>query len=542
MVQTGIERSIGPSFKRIIRHQRSYVHTGFIGILLAIILQSATASALLVAGFTASELLSFSSSLSIILGADIGSALIIQILSLRIEWLAPFFMTLGGWFFLRTASSHNLRQVGRIFLGIGLILMGLWLISLAIEPIRESPTLPNLAKYMESDFITPFLSGAILAFVMHSSIVAVLTCISFTATGIIPLPVSLSLILGANAGSAFLPVWLSRNMPTKARRLVFANLILRGSAACLAVSLVNLTPLGVRILGTLSSTQTLINAHIIFNVLLFMCSLPFIKPLEHILKKLLPEKISPEKTNDSLIPASALDPDVLDKPFLALASMTREVLRMGQIVELMARPIIECYAKGNMVQIDRTKKIDPHVNQTLDGIRRYISSFQRNVRSEEESRRARELLEYAINLETAGDIIAKQLLPLAEEKERKKLRFTKQGWNELQDIHERLLSNITIAFNVLVSEDIESARFLVEQKEAMAESERRNLNKHLKRLNEGLQQSFATSDLHLETLRGLKSLNSRISSIAYTILYRHGQLLETKLINKLGSANTPKAL
>ena len=220
---------------------------------------------------------------------------------------------------------------------------------------------------------------------------------------------------------------------------------------------------------------------------------------------------------------------------MALGSLTREILRMSEIVEMMARPVMELYESGNQEQIQFVQDLDKSVNAALSDIRRYVAAIPRDKMTKAEARHARELTEYAINLEVAGDIISKKLMKLALSKSRKKVKFSSAGWAELQALHERVIANMTLAFNVLLSEDIESARLLMEEKSNMASKEHKSRKKHLKRLREGREESFESSDIHLETLRALKDLNSQIAAVAYPILYKHGQLLETRLVEEMGS-------
>ncbi len=533
MVQTGIERLMGPSFRRLVtRHRDSRLQTASAGVVLAIILQSATAAGLLAAGFVASMVMSFTGGLAIVLGADLGSALVIQLLSFRPEWLIPVLLTLGGYLFLK-AKGRNPHQVGRIFLGVAFILLSLRFIGEAVHPIRDSNFMPAIAGYLEGDFVTAFLVGAATTFVMHSSVAAILMTVTFVVIGVLPVTAGVSVVLGANLGAALLLVWLSRGMSTIARRVPLANLVLRGAGSVLLLLVVSSTPL-IAVFGGLGvgEGQTLVFAHLLFNAALLAFSLPFIGVLETPMTALLRD-VPPPGENGDLKPVSALDSAVVHRPGLAIASLTREVLRMSQIVEMMARPVMQYYGSGDMEGIDAVRAKDDEVNTALNDVRRYVASIPRENLGKDQSRRIRELVEYSINLETAGDIICKHLMPLAVEKKNSHLRFSDAGWGELQSLHERVMANMALAFNVLVSEDIESARLLMEEKAEMAARERKSRKKHLKRLRTGTETSFESSDVHLETLRALKDLNAQVAAIAYPILYRNGQLLETRLVETI---------
>ena len=534
MVRTGIERSFGASFQRLLTARRGRLGGALSGLTMAVVLQSSAAVALLVAGFSASGAMNFGTGLALVLGGDLGSALIIQLLSFRLDWLVPLLLALGGWLFLNS-GTRQWRQYGRILLGVAFILISLRFLREAMEPIRDGAFLPAIAGYLARDYITAFLVGGALAFVMHSSVAAILMFVTLTAIGAVPVEAGISLVLGANLGSALIPLWLTRTMPPRARQVPLANLALRGSWALAALLIVNALPLH-SALARLSPPQTLITTHILFNLLL-LAALPLTERIEALTRRLLPASAAGQRAADADTGAlSALDHDVLDKPTLALASLKRELLRMAALVERMASEVMDVYASGDLERINALRQMDSQVNKALEGVRNYVAALSETEMSKAQRKRVRELAEYAIALEGAGDIVAKRLMGLAREKARKGLRFSDDGWAEIRNLHEKVMASIRLATNVLLSDDVESARLLVAEKAEIARLERKSRKRHLKRLGEGRGASFETSDLHLETLRALKDLNTRFAEVAYPILYRHGQLLETRLIEDIDEA------
>jgi len=530
MVQTGIERAFGASFKRVVTQNQNPVKAAAMGTVLAMVLQSSAAVALLVAGFASVGTLGFGAGLSIVLGADLGSAIVVQLLSFRLDWLVPILLALGGWFFVKT-ERRKLKQAGRILLGIAFILISLRFLRETMDPIRNSAFLPAIAGYLESDFLTAFLVGASVAVLMHSSVAVVLLCVTLVAIQAIPLAAGVSLVLGANLGSAVVPIWLSRDMNAAARRIPYANLFLRGVMAVIALFTVNTFHL-TQYLDGISPSQIVVSTHLVFNAILLIF-LPITGLLKGPFERLTPDISASESSEENVITISALDETALASPRLGLACLRREVIRMSQLVEHMMRSIFDRYKDGNLDKIKVTQHEDEYVNRALDGIRRYVSRMPNSKLSKVEGRKVRELAEYAINLETAGDIVAKRLMQLAATKANQDIRFSEAGWEELRNMHEKVVSNMTLAFDVLVSEDLESARLLMEEKNEMAKAERHSRKKHLKRIRHSEEISLESSDLHLETLRALKDLNSQIASIAYPILYRHGQLLETRLVSEI---------
>ncbi|WP_039019712.1 Na/Pi cotransporter family protein [Halocynthiibacter namhaensis] len=531
MVRTGIERSYGASFQRLLTTQNNGINASLTGLTLAVVLQSSAAVALLTAGFAASGTLAFATGLAIVLGGDLGSALVIQLLSFRLDWLVPLLLAIGGWLFVKT-EHRKARQFGRILMGVAFILISLRFLREAMDPIRDSVFLPAVAGYLAQDYITAFLVGAALAFVMHSSVAAILMCVTLVDIGAIPFAAGLSLMLGANFGSAFIPVWLTRDMPVAARRIPFANLVLRGLWAVAALFLCNMV-LRANLIEAPVGGQMLVNAHLVFNASLLVFALPFCGMLRAPMCRLVPDAVGQAVGDPLARQISVLDPNDIGAPQQALASLKRELLRMVDLVDVMFRPVLTLYDTGDRAQMKAVRAMDADVNAALSGIRNYVAGIPAEEFGKENAKTARNLLEYAIRLETAGDVVARRLINLAETTEKKKIRFSKSGWLELTRIHEDVLANLKLASNVLISDDLESARLLSLEKTEIKRMERDSRKKHLKRLQNGGQESFDSSDVHLDTLRALREFNSHIAAVAYPILYANGQLLETRLIEDL---------
>ena len=536
MVRTGIERAFGASFHRIMTTTSNPASSAFTGLIMAVVMQSSAAVALLVAGFAGTGAISFGAGLSVVLGADLGSALLIQVLSFKLEWLVPVLLAVGGGFFIKS-DRRKLKQAGRIILGIAFILISLRFLRETMDPIRDSAFLPSIAGYLESDFIAAFLIGALLAWAMHSSVAVILMCVTMVAIDAIPIGAGVSLVLGANLGSAIIPIWLSRGLSPVARRVPLANFLLRGSGAIVMLIIVNKSPV-LSALGWDDGAQALINMHVAFNTLLLL-ALPFCRFLERPVAEFLPENHTAEEDLPHEY-ISVLDDSAQSVPTLALANLKREVLRMEQVMQSMCAPLMELFRDYDKDRAQTLTDRDDVLNKALDDIRHYVAEMPSDKMTKQELKRARELTEYAIALEASGDLVVKFLLPQVRDKARKGVRFSKAGRQELMDMHERVMANMGLASNVLVSDDIESARLLLEEKTEMTRMERSSRKKHLRRLSEGSQASFDSSDIHLEMLRVLREINSHVASVCYPILYRGGQLLETRLIETMD--NDPDAV
>jgi phosphate:Na+ symporter len=529
MVRTGVERAYGAALERILRQAKgSRIQAIGLGAAVAMVLQSATAVGVLASGFAASGLVEFGTALTLLLGADLGSALVVRILSFDLSWLTPFLLISGGWMFLK-GTSRNVKQTGRILVGIALILVSLKMIGESTVPLRESEALPVIVGYLRADYFTSFLLGALFSWFVHSSVAAILLVASMAAQGLVPVELGIALVLGANFGGALIPVGLTRAAAPVARRIPIGNLVFRGAGSVLALLIFRQVDFPIELVGSSPAGQ-IVMLHVLFNVLIVLVCVPLTGFLEPVLIRLLPDARATAEVTDLLANrVSTLDRSVLHTPRLALASATRELLRMSEIVEVMLRPVMELYETGDKDRVKELRQLDQEVNRANSDIKLYLAEMNRSSMSAEEAQRSMILANFAINLEHVGDIISKNLLKLVGERRDKQLTFSAEGWRELTDLHAQVMANIQLALNVLISGDRRSARELVEQKDRMRELELRSQERHLRRLQGGAADSIETSEIHLETIRALKQINSLFSAIAYPILIESGDLLGSRL-------------
>ncbi|MET3792807.1 Na/Pi cotransporter family protein [Aquamicrobium terrae] len=529
LVRTGIERAHGALLRDALRGaSRGRMRAAFAGIVLAILLQSSTAVAMLAASFAATGTLGVAGGIAVMLGADVGSALVVQALSFDLDWLVPLLLFAGATMFLKF-ESRTIKQTGRSALGIAFILISLRMVGEATAPMRNSDFMPVIIAYLEDDAITAFLLAGLFTWLIHSSVASVLLLMSMAAQGVLPAEVALPMVLGINLGAGLIAAGLTRGQAVEARRIPAGNLLFRAAAAAgllVASRLVEIPP---GWFGTGVGRQV-VNMHLAFNLVLLVACLPLTAAMEAATRKLVRDKPAEAADDPITQRISALDRSAIKVPNVALTSATRELLRMAETVDVMLRPVMDLFDSGDEKRIARIRALDQEVNRAHTEIKLYIAEVNRGSMSQEEARRGVELTGFAINLEYAGDIIAKNLLTLAEEKARKQLNFSREGLKELTELHERVLANSQIAMNVLVSGDLETARHLAAEKEHVRRLERESHERHLKRLQTGTTESLETSDIHLEALRALKEINSLLVSLAYPLLTQSGELLESRLL------------
>ena len=528
MVRTGVERAYGTQLKAALRRSRdSHVRAAAAGTVMALVLQSATAVGVLAAGFAVTGVLSTGTGIAALIGADLGSALVVKLLSFDLSDLAPLLILVGATMFLKF-EARRVRLIGRMILGVAFVLLSLEMIGTATEPLRDSEALPQMIGWLRGDPLSSFLLAGALAWLMHSSVAMLLLVASLTGNGVLPIEAAAPMVLGANLGGSVIAVWLTRDLPPEARRIPLGNLIVRGIGSLVGLAvLVALEP-PLTMFG--EGAAQVVNLHVLFNAALVLLGLPLIRPLAAISARLAPAPPVPAGDSDPLgLKISALDRSAIAHPKLALASAKREILRMGETVAAMYRPVMELLESGSAEQIERIRQLDAVINRKHTEIKLYIAEVNRGNLDKDQAREGLELTDVSINLEQIGDIITKGLMPLAERVAQKNLRFSAEGWSEMSALHARVGANLQMALNLLISVDLDLARQLVREKEKMRDMERDSHHKHLDRLRSGKVESIETSDIHLDVVRAFKEINSLLVTVSYPILTESGQLLQSRL-------------
>lgn len=522
MIRGGLERLAGNDIERVLSRRGGQGALVTTGLVMALMLQSSAAVSVLVAGFAANGAIAFVTGLPILLGAELGSALLARLLSLPMDWLMPVVLLAGGWLFLN-GEAKTARNFGRVLLGIALVLISLRLLREAIDPIRESELLPVVAAYLDRDALSAYLLGAAMAFVFHSGLAAVLACVTLVQTGAVPLGAGLSLIIGANLGSAAVVLWLTRRMAPEGQQLAIAAFGLRAGLSLAVLAALATLPLPE--VGMLQPAMVLLVAHIGFNALVVIVGLPLRRVLARVASRIRPVPVVPANPV-----VSCLDPTVMNVPALALASMRREVLRMHEMLEQMVAPLPALIEKPDEELFAATVRIDRGINQAFFDLRAYAAQLPLSEWTKAQVQTCTELTDYATNYDRAGIIAAKRLLPLTRLKRRKGARLEDDSLQHLREAHVLVRSNLQLAAHLLVSEDLGGARLLVLGKSRLASMERTLRNKLQRLVIQTDAEGAAGADLTLEIMQALKDVNSQCAAVGYRLLDRHGKLRETRLI------------
>ncbi|WP_265517474.1 Na/Pi cotransporter family protein [Nitratireductor luteus] len=529
MVRTGVERAYGNVLRqRLRRTLGNPVLAALTGLAMAVALQSSTAVTLLIGSFAGLGIVTGLSGILAVRGAEVGSALVVKVLSFDLTLLVPICLLAGTVIFL-TTERRQWRQFGRILVGIGLLILSLEMMSEAAEPLRQSTIVPLIVGYLSSDPISAFLLAAVVTYVFHSSIAAVLLLTTFAARGIVPPELGIVMVLGVNLGSSFIAPMLTRGSPPAYRVVPLGNLLMRGLGSVVLLAAFVVFDPSLERLGA-DPADRIIHAHIAFNILILLAGIPLSRLVLKATEAIVALQAGPKEEEPAAIrETSALDDGALTNPQQALANVTREAVRMCETIEFMLCRILELYEKADRRAIDALATMDDTVDRRHAAIKLYLARITERGMSDEEARRCQELLGVCVKLEQVGDIIVRNMLAHVEKKMERGVEFTPEGWRELSGFHGSVLANARLAFNLLVTRDAATARELVMEKDRLREVEKETSRRHFERLRQGSEQSVETSSIHLDTIRDLKQINSLLATLAYPVLEEQGLLSGSRL-------------
>jgi phosphate:Na+ symporter len=530
IVRKGVLRMFGDTLRQVIaRSVGNRLQALAAGLAVTGLVQSSTATCLIVSSFVGRGLMATAAALAVMLGADVGTAMMVVVFSFDLSWLSPLLIFTGVVMFI-SRENTSVGRLGRVVIGLGLITLALHLISDATRPLVESPTVRQLLSSLPSDVWLDILVGAVLTVLSYSSLAIVLLVSTLAGSGVFPVSVALGLVLGANIGSGLLAVLSTMNANVATRRLPLGSLACKAGGALLALPFM---PLALELLPQHlpSVPAQVVGFHLGFNLLLATAFIGFTGPLARALERWLQAPAPPPAQNRP----RHLDPVALATPTLAISCAAREALHQADVVETMLRGALDVIKHNDLALAEQLRRLDDTVDELYSAIKFYLTQISREALSERESRRWTDIVSFTINMEQIGDIVERVLQDVEDKKIRKARSFSEAGMAEICHLHERLLSNLRLSMSVFLDGHVRDAQKLLEEKAKFRALELEYAANHIARLQEQTAQSIETSSLHLDLISELKRINSHLCSIAYPILEAAGVLANTRLREALPS-------
>ena len=525
MVQTGITRAFGPQLRRMLSYALGTRFKAFLaGLGVTSILQSSTATGLMVTAFAAGGLVDLVPALAVMLGANVGTTLIVQVLSFDVSRVS-FLLILIGVFMFRRSGVTRTRDLGRVGIGLGLMLIALQHLFSMITPFEDVPSLRMLLGAVTTEPLIDILLAAGLTWAAHSSVAVVLLIMAFAAQAVVPPHAAFALVLGANLGTALNPLLESGvGGDPAAKRLPIGNLINRIVGCALALALLNWIGPALMTIEP-NAGRAVADFHTGFNIVLALLFFPLLKPFARLLVRLLPARVDTADPSQPLY----LDWAAHETPSIALAGAAREALRMVDVFEAMLRGALDSLNRGDRKRVTETARMDNVLDRLDTAIKEYLTSIDTDALDDTDHRRLSEILAFTTNLEHAGDIVEKSLMPLAAKRIKRGVSFSEISRQEIREMMDRLIGNARAAAAVFMTEDPRAARQLLGEKEVFREIEARTTEEYFGRARTSRAETIEMSKLLLDIVRDLKRVNAHLAAAAYPILEGRGELLPSRL-------------
>jgi phosphate:Na+ symporter len=484
----------------------------FSGMAITALLQSSTATVLIVAAFAGQGMIKSAAGLAMVLGADVGTTLVAQVFSFDLSFLAPLFMV-GGYFAFSMKKSGRFKNLGRILIGLALMLFALALIKDAAGPLKTSETLPMILQALEKDPFFAVIVVALLTWMSHSSLAVILLLMSFVASGVLPLMLGFYMVLGANLGGVVPPILATLKDHPEARRVPLGNLFVRLiGVLSIFVFIPYIKPYFYEF-GDVPARQ-IVNFHTAFNVLLALMFLPLTGVISDLMKRIIPDRVEADDVNK----ARYLDNKDLSAPKVALAAATRETLRMADIVQEMLDDTIRVLKTNDQILLEKVRAEDDVLDSIYHQIKTYMAKLSQEFMDPKEAQRYVQVLTFSTNLEHAGDVIDKNLMPLALKKIKRQIDFSEEGMKEIEHIHHLVMESVQLAQSIFVSDDKDLAAQLLQDKQDIRDAEIIGMATHIERLGTGNPETIDTSSLHVDIIRDYRRINSYMCTVAYPLL------------------------
>ncbi|MEY2954364.1 MAG: hypothetical protein RLZZ401_2451 [Pseudomonadota bacterium] len=524
LVRTGILRVFGANLRNVLAKSTSNrVAACLSGIGVTALVQSSTATALIVSAFVGQGLMTLPSALVVMLGADIGTSLMAVLFSRDLSWLSPLFIFFGVVLFI-TRQSTPVGRIGRVLIGLGRMLLALKLVTQSATVLTQAAAVKALLGSLSSDLLLEILVGALLTVLCYSSLAIVLLTATLAISHVVPVEVGLGLVLGANLGSGLLAVLTTLRANIETRQVPLGNLAFKVLGIALAAPFVGLWLRHVPpLLADLATPVVLF--HLSFNVVMGLLFIGITGPVARRVEAWLPKPVKSSVAGRQ----RHLDASALATPTLAITCAVREAMHQADVVENMLTGMLTVIRTNDRKLAAELRQMDDTVDELYSDIKYYLTKISREALGENEARRWTDIISFTINMEQIGDIIECVVQDIEDKKIVPGREFSEAGMKEICELHSRLVDNLRPGMSVFLNGTVRDAQKLLEEKTRFRDLEREYAATHLDRLSHNTMQSVETSSLHLDLISDLKRINSHICSIAYPILDSAGALAPNRL-------------
>lgn len=506
----------------------------FFGAFITMVLQSSGATSVMLVSFAETYLLNLFQAIAVLLGADIGTTFTVVLLSIEKVTQYALLVVAVGFFIQIITRSRKMRNIGGIVLGFGLIFYGMYLMSQAAVPLKESEVAGHVFAFLAGHPLATLILAVIISGAIHSAaMIGIAIALAFAGT--LTFEASIPIVLGANIGTCITAILAGFGSGYEGRRVALAHTASKVIGVALVFPFIPQVARFVNYIDTLLADvvpafSTTVAAkiaitHILFNVALAIVFLPLIGLLVKLVTYVIP---TPPGAEEKFGP-KYLDKSALETPAIAFAQVKREIMRVAEIANTMFERCLRMFSRGTDAQeeIELTQADDDKIDILEKAVRFYLARLGQDGLSTAQVQMEMSLLTIISDLEDVGDTMSREMVMLARKKAQWHRIFSDEGWKDLRSFQKRVKENFDLTISMLAQPSEEIHHTVMRHEDAMNKLEQDYRQAHLNRLHEGLKESFDTSSLHLDILSNLRRINAKLTRIVLTMHESHVIAKET---------------
>ena len=527
----GMKKSAGGKMRTILAAlTRNRVIGLLVGTFITMVIQSSSATTVMLVSFVQANLMSFAQSIGVILGAGVGATITAQLIAFNVADYALLMIAVG--FGMRMLGrSEGIKSMGEIILGFGILFYGMKLMSEAMRPLRTYQTFLDVLKAMENP-VLGLLVGTALTALIQSSGAFTGILIVLAQQGLITLEAGIPMIFGANIGTCITAGLASIGTSREAKRVAVAHVLFKAGGVFLFIFWIPAFADIIRDMAQsmgFEAARQIANAHTIFNVGLGLVFLPFTSVFANLVIKLLPDK---KEDKDLRIAAWHLDETKILTPAIAIDLARTEIARMAKLLGRMQRAVIIPFLSDEprrdeffpqLSLLEGIEMRERKINFLQERITDYLLQVAKQELTDEQSKEVYGMISIVKDMESLGDLIHRNMIPMIPKKQALESDFSLEGKEELLIYHEKVCGQIYLLQQAFAERNPEKAQAIMAKERKYLDLESQYRVKHLERLRHETKESLETHTVHMELMDLMKQIIVYSSNIAKTFISTSGE-------------------
>jgi len=507
LMSDGLENIAGERLKGILEKITSNKIMGvLVGTIVTAVIQSSSATTVMVVSFVNAGLMSLVQATGVILGSNIGTTITAQIVSFNLEVVAPIFIGIGAILML-SSKKKKIKDIAVISVGFGILFMGMGLMSSSMKPIAELENFKEIIIIMGRYSILGVLVGVIMTAIVQSSSATTSILVALAAAGTIDMKIAFPIVLGCNIGTCVTAIIASLTANKTAKKAALLHLLFKIFGTIIFLPLSVYVVKVVAYLTPNNLGRQVANAHTIFNIVITLVVLPISGYFVKFVNKVLPDEEEKEVCG-----AIYLDKKLLETPVVASTQVIKETIRMAKISRDNFQLAMKAFFYGDYENIKGVYENENIINTLEREITEYLIALSQHNLTKENAELVSEVYHTINDIERIGDH-AENIVELATSKFNNNIEMSKQALKEIEEIFEATLDSLDIAIKCFSNYDINNDKVVNEVEDRIDMLEKQFRNNNIARLNS--KQCYASSGvMFFDLLSNLERIGDHANNIA----------------------------